>query len=163
MDTQTETVIIPHPNEQSNIAALQRQILLAVQAHAADGEIWLPLFPPYVRGLAENATASTCTITRARRDGDRIVLDAEAATQVGTAHLTLPIAQRLASAPTAADTPLPPTENTALPLTLPVFRVARVAFTQTETRTDWTVLESTWVKTKKINRDTYRNFADNQE
>lgn len=149
MDARTETVIIPHPNEQNRIAELQRQILRALQAHAAGGEVWLPLFPPYVRGLAENAVVSACTITQARRDGDRIVLDAEAATQTGTAHLTLPIAQRLATIPAADDTPpLPATD--ALPLRLPVFRMARVAFTQTETRTEWTVLESKWVKAKKI-------------
>ncbi|MDE5614399.1 MAG: hypothetical protein K2I74_07135 [Treponemataceae bacterium] len=148
MDAQTETMIIPHPNEQNTIAELQRQILRDVQAHAADGEVWLPLFPPYVRGLAENAVVSACTITQARRDGDRIMLDAEAATPTGTAHLTLPIAQRLATATHDAP-PLPASD--ALPLRLPVFRIARVAFTQTETRTEWTVLESKWVKTKKPN------------
>lgn len=150
MDARTETVIIPHPNEQNRIAELQRQILRDVQAHATDGDVWLPLFPPYVRGLAENATASACVITQARRDGDRIVLDAEAATQAGTAHLTLPIAQRLATAPATHDAPPLPASD-ALPLRLPVFRIARVAFTQTETRTEWTVLESKWVKTKKTN------------
>lgn len=148
MDAQTETVIIPHPNELNRIAELQRQILRDVQAHAADGEVWLPLFPPYVRGLAENAVVSACTITQARRDGDRIVLDAEAATQAGTAHLTMPIAQRLATNPATHDAlPLPASDG--LPLRLPVFRIARVAFTQTETSTEWTVLESKWVKTKK--------------
>lgn len=150
MDARTETVIIPHPNEQNRIAELQRQILRALQAQAADGELWLPLFPPYVRALAENAVVSACTIIQARRDGDRIVLDAEVATQAGTAHLTLPIAQRLATAPATHDAP-PLPANDALPLRLPVFRIARVAFTQTETRTEWTVLESKWVKTKKTN------------
>lgn len=150
MDEQTETVIIPHPNEQKKIAELQQQILRALQAHASDGEVWLPLFPPYVRGLAETATASACTITQARRADDRIVLDAEAATQTGTAHLTLPIAQRLAASPATDNAPQLPADD-ALPLRLPVFRMARVAFTQTETRTDWTVLESKWVKTKKRN------------
>ncbi|MDE7140927.1 MAG: hypothetical protein K2M90_03520 [Treponemataceae bacterium] len=149
MDARTETVIIPHPNEQNRIAELQRHILRALQAQAADGEVWLPLFPPYVRGLAENAVVSACTITQARRDGDRIVLDAEAATPTGTAHLTLPIAQQLATTPATHDA-LPLSASDGLPLRLPVFRIARVAFTQTETRTEWTVLESKWVKAKKI-------------
>ena len=150
MDARTETVIIPHPNEQNRIAELQRQILRDVQAHATDGDVWLPLFPLYVRGLTENAVVSACVITQARRDGDRIVLDAEAATPTGTARLTLPIAQQLATTPGADDAPSLPADD-ALPLRLPVFRIARVAFTQTETRTDWTVLESKWVKAKKTN------------
>ncbi|MDE6349572.1 MAG: hypothetical protein K2K67_01030, partial [Treponemataceae bacterium] len=63
---------------------------------------------------------------------------------------TLPIAQRLATDPATYDAPPLPASD-AIPLRLPVFRIARVAFTQTETRTDWTVLESKWVKTKKPN------------
>ncbi|MDE6773132.1 MAG: hypothetical protein K2J14_00665, partial [Treponemataceae bacterium] len=98
-----------------------------------------------INGVITDITDSTVI-----SHGDRIVLDAEAATPTETAHLTLPIAQRLATDPATYDAPPLPASD-ALPLRLPVFRIAHVAFTQTETRTEWTVLESKWVKTKKPN------------
>lgn len=151
MDARTETVIIPHPNEQATLAAAQRRLLCALQEQA-DGALWIPLYPPYLRGLPEDAAVTSCVLTRLRADGERIVLDAEAATPTGTLRLTLPLALRLATKSPAqggaAQTTLPRTDG-ALPLRLPVFRIARVTFTQTGARTDWTVDESRWVKAKR--------------
>lgn len=63
MDARTETVIIPHLNEQ----AAQRRRLCALQEQA-DGALWIPLYPSYLRVLPEDAAVTSCVLTRLRAD-----------------------------------------------------------------------------------------------
>lgn len=154
-----EIVIIPHPNELKRLSDWQRK-LSASLSHG--GEIWMPCFPLYVM-MADKAGISGwgkaicgCTLAGVRAEGDTIVADAEiAATPCGEKIAgKLEIARKLQEAKpgeqnTVACSVAASSADCAdslFPLRLPVFRVAKVLFSQENARTEWTVTESKWIK-----------------
>ena len=137
--------------------------------------IWIPTFPLYVRGFTDRKNPDDgiadltdwkkslreCMLTEVRADGERIMLKAEIVTTTGkkiTANLKLAeqikIGQEKSnvrqSAVTAAGKAFgfDMTGNLPLPLRLAVFRLAQVEFTCTESRREWKVENSVWVKTE---------------
>lgn len=148
-----EIVIIPHPNELKKIADFQRQ-LCARLSHG--GEIWMPCFPLYVRGWFDGGSLAdlrkricACTLKGARKEDDRIVLDAEIIAGAETMLGSMEIARKVRKTQEDSDTAALK-DGEPFPMRLPVFRLAQIEFTQTDARTEWTVTESAWVKEVRI-------------
>lgn len=151
---QTEIVIIPHPNEQKRLADAQKAMLSAAQART--GDVWVPWFPLYVRGFGESTLATAkndflgCAIAGARVTEDSVVFDAEVVTKGGMCAGIVTVAKRLRGGGDAEADDLQRAVSAAcgdaFPMRLPVFRVARVEFRQSDERVEWTVQESAWVK-----------------
>lgn len=167
-EAHTETVIIPHPTEMKKLTDLQKRVLRVLQEQCADGTVWVPTFPLYVRGWTcadENLAAwgkriTDCTLAGVRLsdDGECLVADAKITAQTETLLGAVTLARQLRTTGDAAhgamsensrdkaQTAIAAIAESALPLRLPVFREARVEFVCAGARTEWTVGESRWIK-----------------
>ncbi len=168
--TQSEIVIIPHPNEQKKIADVQKRVLLALQEGCRDESVWAPSVPLYVRDVCDakakkladwKKSLRECMLTEVRADGERIVLKTEIVTAEGKKiSANLKLAEQIrsghekakdrqsAAAAVSKAFGSDMAERFPLPLRLAVFRLAQVEFRSTETHTEWTVEDSIWVKTE---------------
>ena len=170
-----ETVIIPHPNELKKLADLQRKLSAALSVR---GETWMPGFPTCVRGIdgMENLCAGEkglsgiqemvagCELTGLCVTENAVSAKASVSTRTGTLNGMVKLAEKLRE---NVDEPRESTDEppcsqkdgtqkrvleeaaAIFPLRLPVFRVAKVLFSQEGSRTEWTVAESKWIKTSR--------------
>ena len=164
----SETVIIPHPNEQKKLSDLQKIILNTIEkeirqreenmAPAEDREIWAPSFPLYVNGFSENEENSKnlaewkreiqgCRLTNLRLEKDRIFLEADIKGKDKNFSGLLQLACRIeGNEKTDINKDIFEKAQTFFPLLLPVFRLAAVDFTEEDCHREWTVRDSVWIK-----------------
>ena len=80
METHTELVLIPHPNELKKLLDAQRALCVALTAGAKDGSVYAPCLPLYVRGIALCHTERAAQATYAPID-DNLLFPHDAALQ----------------------------------------------------------------------------------
>lgn len=170
-------VLIPHPNELNTLSVLQKAALRSLQSrYAAENAVFAPFAPLFVffndellcgQGAAVTAKScpiSACTLTGLYMRAESLVLSATLTTPEKTIPGSVLLARRLGSAQSVLDA-LSESEmqspafddfafiadaaNVALPLNLPVFRVAQADFTLTEASVQWSIAESSWRKQKR--------------
>lgn len=144
--TTTETAVIPHGNEAKTIRKIQDELCRKTGA--------VPTFPLFVRfgaGAEDIRDIESCSAEGISAGGKSIFIRASASTGRGEIRGAIQIAKD-AEFPGRA-------EGTPASVRLPVFRVARVSFSEDRDGCEWEILSERWVKSRDIDGNS-RDDAD---
>lgn len=157
-----QTVIIPHPNELKKISMIQESVCTFIQNDFISGEhadiFCTPLYPQYIRPTLDETNNSkidnekilSCTLKSISFNGTKIIINAEIATEKEKLNCFLPIAKIYGTSKELFTKNYRQDETEFFPISLPVFRIAKVQFkkkaTEKETPLEWVVINSKWAK-----------------
>lgn len=145
--TTTETAVIPHGNEGKKIRNIQDEICRKTGA--------VPTFPLFVRfgsGAGEIRDIESCSAEGISASGKSIFIRAMARTGSGEISGAIQIAKDAEFPERARGTPAS--------VRFPVFRVARVSFSEDDDGCEWEIISEKWVKSRDIDGNS-RDDADN--